>query len=58
MLGEQRVAVIMKVADERHVDAARVEPFADVGHRGGGLIPVHGDAHELGACAGKGGDLR
>ena len=26
MLGEQRVAVIVEVADERHVDAACIEP--------------------------------
>ena len=58
MLGEQRVAVIMKVADERHVEPTRIEPLADMRHRGGGLIPVHGDAHEFGAGAGKGGDLR
>ena len=57
MLGEQRVAVIVEVADQRHVDAARVELVADMRHGGGSLVAVHGDAHELRAGAGKGRDL-
>ena len=57
MLGEQCVAVIVEVADQRHVDAARVELVADMRHGGGGLVAVHRDAHELGAGAGKRRDL-
>ena len=58
MLGKQRVAIIVEVADERHVDATRIQPLADMGHRCGGLGAVHGDAHELRARAGERGQLR
>ncbi len=49
MLGEQRVAVIVEVADQRRLDAQDVEPLADMRHGRGGLGAVDGDAHELGA---------
>ena len=58
MLGQQRVAVIMEVADERHLHAARGEPVADMRHGGRGLLPVDGDAHELGAGTRQRGHLR
>ena len=48
---KQLVADVVEVADERHGDAARGEPVADVGDGLGGLVAVDGDAHELGAGA-------
>ena len=57
IFGEQSVAVIVEVADERHVDAAGIELVADMRDGGSGLVAVDGDAHELGAGAGKGCDL-
>jgi hypothetical protein len=51
MIGEQLVADVVEVADQRHVDAALGEPLADMRHGGGGLVAVDGDAHELGAGA-------
>ena len=57
MLGEQRVAVIVEVADQRHVDAACVELVADMRHGGGSFVAIHRDAHELRAGAGKRRDL-
>ncbi len=56
--GEQRVAVIVEVADERRLHPEHVEPLADVRHGGGGLGAVNGDADKLGARAGKRRDLR
>ena len=58
MVHEQRVADIVEVADERRRDPHPVEPFADMRHGGGGLVPVDGDAHDLGARAGESRDLR
>ena len=57
ILGEQRVAVIVEVADERRVDAQDIEPLADMRHGGSGLGAIDGDAHELGARAGERRDL-
>ena len=57
MVGEQLVADIVEVADQRHVDAPRREPVADVRDGGGGLVAIDGDAHELGARARERGDL-
>ena len=57
MVGQQLVAVVVEVADQRHVDAHRGEPLADVRHGGGGLVAVDGDAHELGAGARQRRDL-
>ena len=53
MIGEQLVADVVEVADQRHVDAALVEAFADVRHGRRGFVAVDRDAHELGAGAGK-----
>ena len=58
MIGEELVADIVEVADERHADAEPVEPLADLRHRGRGLVPVDRDAHDLGAGAGERRDLR
>ena len=49
IVGEQAVAVVVEVADQRHVDAHAVELLADVGHLRRGLGRVDGDAHHLGA---------
>ena len=47
MLFQQRVAVIVEVADQRRLDPEAIEPLFDMGHGGGGLGPVDGDAHQL-----------
>ena len=46
-LGEQAVAVVVEVADQRHVDAHAVELLADVRHGLRRLGRVDGDAHQL-----------
>src|SRR5690606_37983339 len=48
-VGEQLVAVVVEVADQRDVDAHAVELFEQRRHRRGRLRGIHGDAHELGA---------
>ena len=58
MIGEELVADIVEIADERHVDAEPAEPLADVRHGGRRLVPIDGDADDLRAGAGEGGDLR
>ena len=58
MVGEQPVADIVEVADQRHVDAEPLEPLADCRDGGGTLVAVDGDAHDLGAGAVQRGDLR
>ena len=58
MLGEQLVAVVVEVADQRHVDAHAREPLADMRHRGRRFRRVDGDAHELRAGARELRDLR
>ena len=57
MLGEQFVADIVEVADQRDRHAHPREPVADMRHGGGGLVAVDRDAHEFGAGAGERGDL-
>ena len=46
---QQLVAVVVKVANQRHMDAHAVELLADVGHRLRRFVVVDGDAHQLGA---------
>ena len=53
MVGEQAVAVIVEVADQRHVAAGRIQPLADRRHRRGRGGRVDGDAHDLGAGVGQ-----
>ena len=50
---EQRVAVVVEVADQRHGHAHLRQPVADVRHGLGGLVAVDRDAHDLGAGAGE-----
>ena len=57
MVVQQRVAVVVEVADERHVDAHAVQLLADVRDGLGRLLAVHRDADEFGAGAGQGGHL-
>ena len=47
MILEKLMANIVEIADERDRDAEFIEVIADVGHGGGGFVPVDGDAHEL-----------
>ena len=57
MLFQQRVAVIVEVADQRRLDAENVEPLANIGNGCRGLGTVDGDAHQLGAGARQRRDL-
>ncbi len=57
VIGEQRVADVVEVADQRHVDAHLQKLFLDVRHGGGGFVAVDRDAHDLGARAVERGDL-
>jgi hypothetical protein len=43
----------MEVAHDRHIDAHPAEAILDVRNRGGSLVAIDGDAHELGAGAGE-----
>jgi hypothetical protein len=54
---QQGVAVVMEVADQRHRHTPLRQPVADVRHGLGGLAPIDGDAHDLGASAGQLGRL-
>jgi len=47
IVGQQAVAVVVEIADERHVDAHAIELLADVRHLRRGLGRVHGDADHL-----------
>ncbi len=49
VVGEQRVADVVEVADDRHVDAHLEQLVLDVRHGRGGLVAVDRDAHDLGA---------
>jgi hypothetical protein len=51
VFAEQRVAVVMEVAHQRHVDAHPRQPVADMRHGLCRLVAVHRDAHDLGAGA-------
>ncbi len=52
-LGQQAVAVVVKIADQRHVAALGVEPLADRRHGPGRRWGVDGDAHDLRAGPGQ-----
>ena len=51
------MADVVEIADDRHADALLQQPIADVRNRGGGLVPVDGDAHQLRTRARERGDL-
>ena len=48
---EQQVAVVVEVADDRHVHADPVEPLDDVGHRTRRVLVVDRHPHQLAAGA-------
>ena len=54
---QQRVTVVVEIADQRRVHAEDIEPLADVRHGGRGLGTIDGDAHQLGAGARERSDL-
>ena len=63
-VGQQPMAVVVEVADQRDVVAQQVQPLADGRDGAGGLVVVDGDPHDLGAGArqldhlrGRGGDV-
>ena len=51
MIGQQLVADVMEVADDRHGDAHLRQPLLDARHGGGRLVAVDRDAHQLRAGA-------
>jgi hypothetical protein len=57
VFGEEKVAVVVEVADDGRGPALGVDAFDDVGNGLGGVVVVDGDADHLGAGAGEGGDL-
>ena len=57
MIGEQRVADVVEVADQRHVHAHLQELVLDVRHGGRRLVAVDRDAHDLRAGARERRDL-
>ena len=58
IVGQQLVADVMEIADQRRGDAALAQAVADVRHGGGGLLAVDRDAHHFGAGARQRRDLR
>ncbi len=58
MIGEQLVADVVEVSDQRHVDAELVELLANVRNGSSGLVTVHRDTNHFGTGARKGCDLR
>ena len=53
VIGEKLVTDVMEAAHDRHIDAHPAEAILDVRHRGGSLVAIDGDAHELGAGTGE-----
>ena len=47
MLGQQAMAVVVEIADQRHIAVHPVEMLADVRHGGGGFRRIDGDAHQF-----------
>ena len=57
ILGEQQVAIVVKVPHQRHGHVHLQEAFADFGHGGGGFFAVNCDADKFRAGAGQFSDL-
>ena len=57
MIGQQLVAVVVEIADQRHSHTHALELLADPRHRRRRLVVIDGDAHQLGPGPGKLGDL-
>ena len=53
VIGQQAVAVVMKVADQRHVNAHAVELFAHIRHSGSGFRRIDRDANHFRARNGQ-----
>ena len=53
ILGEQQVAVVVEVPDDRDIDAGAKDPARDLRHGGGGGIVVHRHPDELRSGAGE-----
>ena len=51
MIGEELVADVMKVPDDRDVDPELEEPFLDMRHGSRRLVAVDGDAHDFRTCS-------
>jgi hypothetical protein len=51
MIGQELVADIVEVADDRHVHADLEQPLLDVRNRSCRLVAVDGNAHDLGTRA-------
>jgi hypothetical protein len=47
MVRQELVADVVKVANDRHVEAHLQQAFLDVRYRSGGLITIDGDANQL-----------
>ena len=57
VIGQQGVADIVKISDQRHVEAEAFEPFTDLRHGCGTFVAVDGDPDNLRAGFVKGCDL-
>ena len=51
MIGEQLVADVMEITDQRNAHAKLGEPLLDARYSGGCFIAIDGNAHELGASS-------
>ena len=47
MIGQELVADVVEIADDRHVDIHLGKPLFDVGNGGGRFVAIHRDAHNL-----------
>ena len=47
-LGQQAVSVVVKVADQRHIAAHRIQHLADTRHLNGSFGSIHRDANQFG----------
>jgi hypothetical protein len=50
---QQQMAVVMEIADDRHVDAAPIEQIHNLGDGFGGVVIVHGNANQFRSSARK-----
>ena len=51
IIGQQLVADVMEVADQRRGDAALAQRVADMRHGRGGFVAIDRDPHQLGTGA-------
>ncbi len=50
MIGQQLVADIVEIANQRDVETQPFQAFAHFRHGSGAFVAVHGDADDLGPC--------